>query len=257
MNRLKGKRALITGASSGIGEACAKSLASYGVNLILIARREERLEKLKEELKRENAVDVQCYRLDVRERNKVLALGTDIKEKGLDIDILINNAGLASGLSKIHEGDFADWDAMLDTNVKGLLNVTRAILPMMVERNEGHVMNIGSIAGHIVYPNGNVYNASKFAVKALNEAMTIDLLGTNIRVSSVDPGAVETEFSEVRFHGDREKADKVYKGYEPLTSEDIADAIIYILNRPKHVNILDMVIMPTAQRNPYLIAKKL
>lgn len=256
MNRLKGKMALITGASSGIGLACAKSFASFGANLILIARRIERLEALSKELEAEYGVSVIGYELDVRDREKVLAMGEDLQSKKIDVDILINSAGLASGLSKIYEGDFADWDAMLDTNVKGLLNVSRVIIPLMVARNSGHIVNIGSIAGHMVYPNGNVYNASKFAVKALNEAMTIDLLGTDIKVSSIDPGAVETEFSEVRFHGDKEKAKKVYDGYQPLRAEDIADAITFMVNTPAHVNILDMVIMPTAQRNPYLISKK-
>jgi NADP-dependent 3-hydroxy acid dehydrogenase YdfG len=156
-------------------------------------------------------------------------------------------------LAKIHEGDFEDWDRMIDTNIKGLLNVTRAVLPMMVERNRGHVVNIGSVAGRMAYPKGNVYNASKFAVRALNDAMNIDLFGTNIRVSTVDPGAAETEFSEVRLHGDKERAKAVYDGFEPLTAVDVADAVRYVVNAPDHVSITDLVIMPTAQRNPYLI----
>ncbi len=256
MNRLKGKKALITGASSGIGQACAESFAGYGMDLILIARREERLKALAARLEKEYGVKAECFTLDVRDREGVIAFGVELDSRAVNIDVLLNNAGLASGLSKIYEGDFADWDAMIDTNVKGLLNISRAIIPMMVARNKGHIINIGSIAGHIVYPSGNVYNATKFAVKALNEAMTIDLLGTDIRVSSIDPGAVETEFSEVRFHGDKERAKNVYKGYKALSAKDIAEVVTFVANAPAHVNILDMIIMPTAQRNPYLLAKK-
>jgi len=169
---------------------------------------------------------------------------------------LVNNAGLASGLDTIFEGDFEDWDRMIDTNVKGLLNVTRAILPSMVQRDSGHVINIGSVAGRITYPKGNVYNATKFAVRALNEAMNIDLVGTRIRMSTVDPGAANTEFSDVRFHGDEEKAQAVYNGFEPLTAVDVADAVMYIAGTPEHVNITELVIMPTAQRNPYILHRE-
>lgn len=256
MNRIKGKRVLVTGASSGFGEACARAFAEYGAEMILWARRLERLEKLQAELKEKHGVGVRVDRVDVREREAVLSVAKDLAASGSVPDVLVNNAGLAAGLSKIHEGDFDDWDRMIDTNVKGLLNVTRAILPMMVERNRGHVVNIGSVAGRVAYPMGNVYNATKFGVRALNDAMNIDLLGTEIRVSTIDPGAAETEFSEVRFHGDRDRANAVYDGFTPLTAEDVADAVRYVVNAPEHVNITDLVIMPTAQRNPYLIHRE-
>ena len=168
-------------------------------------------------------------------------------------DVLVNNAGLASGLSKLQEGDPDDWDRMIDTNLKGLLNVSRAILPRMVTERRGHVVNLGSTAGHQTYPMGNVYNATKYGVRALTEGMNLDVAGTPIRVSAVDPGFVETEFSEVRFHGDKERAAAVYQGFKPLTADDVADAIAYIVNLPEHVNILDLVIMPTAQRNVYVV----
>jgi len=177
-------------------------------------------------------------------------------DAGVSPDILVNNAGLASGLSTIFEGDFDDWDRMIDTNVKGLLNVTRAVLPLMVERDSGHVVNIGSVAGRVAYPKGNVYNATKFAVRALNDAMNIDLVGTRIRVCTVDPGAADTEFSKVRFHGDGERARGVYKGFTPLSAGDVADAVMYVAGTPEHVNITDVVIMPTAQRNPYLLHRE-
>jgi NADP-dependent 3-hydroxy acid dehydrogenase YdfG len=256
MNRIRNKRVLITGASSGFGRACARLFAADGADLVLWARRLDRLEQLQEQLKESGGVEVRIDAVDVRDRQRVLDTAADLIEKGQVPDVLVNNAGLASGLDKIHEGDFEDWDRMIDTNVKGLLNVTRAVLPAMVDRNSGHIVNIGSIAGRVAYPMGNVYNASKFAVKALNDAMNIDLLGTNIRVSTVDPGAANTEFSLVRFHGDAEKADGVYEGFEPLRAEDVADAVRYIVGAPPHVNITDMVIMPTAQRNPYLLHRE-
>jgi serine 3-dehydrogenase len=220
--------------------------------MILWARRFDRLVALKKELEDANGVEVRIDEVDVRDRTAVEKLAGEIETP----DILVNNAGLASGLDKIYEGDFEDWDRMIDTNVKGLLNVTRFVLPGMVERNSGHVVNIGSIAGRVAYPLGNVYNASKFAVKALNDAMNIDLAGTNIRVSTVDPGAAETEFSEVRFHGDKKRAEQVYVGFKPLSAGDVADAVLYIVNAPDHVNITDLVIMPTAQRNPYIIHRE-
>ncbi len=256
MNRIKGKTVIITGASSGIGEACSRIFASHGANLLLVARRKEKLASLQENLLKENQATVKIYELDVCDREKVKDWAGQLKQEGLLPDILINNAGLASGLNKLHEGDFTDWDRMIDTNVKGLLNVSRVILPVMVERNEGHVVNIGSIAGHMVYPSGNVYCATKYAVRAINEGMNIDLYGTNIRVSSIDPGAVETEFSRVRFKGDETRAAKVYEGFAPLKPEDIADAVFYVVNSPEHVNIQDLVIMPTAQRNPYLLHRE-
>ncbi len=256
MNRIKGKIVIITGASSGIGEACSRIFASHGANLLLVARRKKKLDLLREELLKENKITVKTYELDVCDREKVKDWAGTLKKEDLTPDILINNAGLASGLNKFHEGDFTDWDRMIDTNVKGLLNVSRVILPVMVERNQGHVVNIGSIAGHMVYPQGNVYCATKYAVRAINEGMNIDLYGTKIKVSSIDPGAVETEFSRVRFKGDEKRAAKVYEGFEPLKPDDIADAVFYVVNSPEHVNIQDLVIMPTAQRNPYLLHRE-
>jgi serine 3-dehydrogenase len=251
MDVIRGKTALVTGASSGIGRACAEMLASEGARLVLVARRLERLEELRAKIGAVNGHEALIRHLDVRDRDDVLKFSGELKGLGISPDILINNAGLSSGLDKLHEGDFEDWDRMIDTNVKGLLNVSRAMIPLMVERGSGHIVNIGSVAGHQVYPGGNVYNATKFAVRALTEGMSIDLLGTRVRVSCVSPGAVQTEFSEVRFHGDLARAENVYKGYKPLGAEDIAEAIRYVLKTPEHVNILELVILPTAQRNVY------
>lgn len=256
MNRFKGKLVLITGASAGFGEACARGFAGEGANLILWARRLSRLNKLKDELTAAHEVSVRVDELDVRDRDAVLQLGRELAGAGSVPDILVNNAGLAAGLATIFEGDFEDWDRMIDTNVKGLLNVTRSILPAMVERNSGHVINIGSVAGRMAYPKGNVYNATKFAVRALNEAMNIDLVGTRVRMSTVDPGAAHTEFSDVRFHGDAKKAEAVYKGFKPLTAGDIADAVMYVAGTPEHVSVTELVIMPTAQRNPYVLHRE-
>jgi NADP-dependent 3-hydroxy acid dehydrogenase YdfG len=253
MNRIQGKTVLVTGASSGIGKAVANQLASRGADLILLARREERLLQLKISLEREFGISVRIASIDVRDRAAVQAFCAELERDVVCPDVLVNNAGLASGLSKLQEGDHGDWDRMIDTNIKGLLNVSRCIIPMMVKNNRGHIVNIGSTAGHMVYPRGNVYNATKFAVRALNEGMNIDLLGTRIRVSSIDPGATKTEFSKVRFHGDSAKAEAVYTGFKPLSGDDIADAICYVINTPEHVNVLDMVILPTAQRNPYVL----
>jgi 3-hydroxy acid dehydrogenase/malonic semialdehyde reductase len=256
MDRVKGKRVLITGASSGIGEACAKRFAAGGAELLLAARREDRLVDLKKTLEAEHGVTVRVYRLDVRERKAVEAFGRRIERDVEAPDVLVNNAGLASGLEKFYEGEFDDWDKMIETNVIGLLNVSRYIVPLMVKRDHGHIVNIGSIAGHLVYPGGNVYNATKFAVRALNQAMNIDLVGTNLRVSSVDPGAVETEFSVVRYHGDKAKAKGVYRGFKPLTGDDIAEAVYFVVSLPEHVNVLNMVVLPTAQRNPYILHRE-
>jgi NADP-dependent 3-hydroxy acid dehydrogenase YdfG len=249
MNRIKGKLAVITGASAGIGEACARSLASMGTDLVLLARRRDRLEALQVELTEAHGVEVTCREFDVRDQPQSDALAADLRAGGRTPEILINNAGLARGLSTIQDGDLPDWEEMIDTNVKGLLYVTRALLPLMVGADRGHVVNIGSIAGRWVYPNGNVYNATKFAVYALNEAMNIDLVDTKIRVTSIDPGAVETEFSLVRYRGDEGRASKVYQGYQPLTPEDVADAVCYALNVPEHVNILQLVLMCRDQRS--------
>ena len=253
MNRIKGKLILVTGASSGIGEACARRFATEGARLALWARRRARLESLARTLETQHRVVPQLAEVDVRDRAAVTRAAEALVAAGEVPDVLINNAGLASGLSKVHEGDPEDWDRTIDTNLKGLLNVTRAILPHMVARRRGHVVNIGSTAGHQTYPMGNVYNATKFGVRALTEGMNLDVAGTPIRVSEVDPGFVETEFSEVRFHGDRERAKAVYQGFQPLTADDVADTIAYVVNLPEHVNILDLVIVPTAQRNVYVV----
>lgn len=253
MSRIKGKLILVTGASSGIGEACARRFAVEGANLVLWARRADRLERVAAELGTAHRVSLSVAVVDVRDRTAVNRAADALVRADRVPDVLINNAGLASGMAKIQDGDPEDWDRMIDTNVKGLLNVTRAILPHMVARRQGHVVNIGSTAGHMTYPMGNVYNATKFGVRALTEGMNLDVAGTPIRVSAVDPGFVETEFSEVRFHGDTDRAKAVYKGFTPLAADDVADAIAYVLNLPAHVNILDLVIMPTAQRNVYVV----
>jgi len=253
VSALDGKRALITGASAGIGEACARRLAADGAQLVLWARRIERLARLADDLEREHGRAVHVAQVDVRERAAVTALANALIEVGDVPDVLINNAGLAAGFDFFQEGDPTDWERMIDTNVKGLLWVTRALLPAMIENGRGHIVNIGSTAGHLTYPRGNVYAATKFAVRALTEGINLDVAGTPIRVSSVDPGMVETEFSLVRFHGDEARAKKVYDGLRPLSADDVADAVGWVLSRPDHVNIVDMVLMPTAQRNVYVI----
>jgi 3-hydroxy acid dehydrogenase / malonic semialdehyde reductase len=255
MNRIKGKLILITGASSGIGAACARRFAAAGARLALWARRRDRLEALARELGASPDA-ARLAQVDVRDRTAVNRAATALAAAGDVPDILINNAGLASGLAKLQEGDPEDWDRMIDTNLKGLLNVTRALLPHMIARARGHIVNIGSTAGHQTYPMGNVYNATKFGVRALTEGMNLDVAGTPLRVSSVDPGFVETEFSEVRFHGDRQRAKTVYEGFTPLSADDVADTIAYVVNLPEHVNILDVVVVPTAQRNVYIVDRQ-
>jgi NADP-dependent 3-hydroxy acid dehydrogenase YdfG len=256
MNRIKGKLILVTGGSSGIGAACARRFATDGANLVLWARRRDRLDQLAAELRERQGVTVRIAALDVRDRAAVSAATAEFVAAAQVPDVLVNNAGLASGMAKIQDGDPEDWDRMIDTNLKGLLNVTRAILPHMIARRRGHVVNIGSTAGHQTYPMGNVYNATKFGVRALTEGMNLDVAGTPIRVSGVDPGFTETEFSEVRFHGDRTRAKAVYQGFQPLSADDIADTIAYVVNLPEHVNILDVIIVPTAQRNVYVVDRK-
>ena len=252
-NRIQGKRILITGASAGIGRACAEKFAASGASLILAARRLDRLEDIHEELSERYRVGVNVFTLDVRDRTAVEVFSRELKDQGLIPDILINNAGLASGLDHLQSGNFEDWDRMIDTNIKGLLNVSRFIIPMMIEAGRGHVVNVGSLAGYQVYPKGNVYNATKFAVRALSEGMNIDLSGTAIRVSMVCPGAANTEFSAVRFHGNREAADKIYEGFIPLSAKDVAEAVFFIINAPAHVNIQNVLLTPTAQRNVYCV----
>ncbi|MDR1931725.1 MAG: SDR family NAD(P)-dependent oxidoreductase [Spirochaetales bacterium] len=253
---LKGKTVFVTGATSGIGEACARAFASKGSGLILSARRKDVLEEKAAEIKKEYGVPAEVFALDVRSRKAVFALADELAAKKLVPDVLVNNAGLARGLSKIQDGNVDEWEEMIDTNVKGLLYVSRAILPLMVARNYGHVVNIGSLAGRIVYPAGNVYNATKFAVDALSQAMNLDLAGTNIRVSLIEPGMVKTNFSAVRFSGDTAKAADVYEGVRYLTGRDIADAVLYIVQAPDNVNIQSLLIMPVDQRNPYIIHRE-
>ena len=248
------KTAFITGATSGIGKATAQLLAKHQFNLVLCGRRKERLIQLEKELA--NLTEVTTLQFDVRNKKEVFNAIESIPSEFKQIDVLINNAGNAHGLSSIQDGSIEDWDAMIDINVKGLLYVSKAILPQMVKRNNGFIVNIGSIAGKEVYPNGNVYCASKFAVNALNKAMRIDLNQHNIRVSAIHPGAVETEFSDVRFKGDTEKAKNVYSGYNALQAEDIAEIIHFVITRPYHVNIEDLVVYPTAQANPTILNKK-
>ncbi len=256
MNRIRGKTAIVTGATAGIGEACARTLAEAGVHLVLVARRGDRLKALSAELAATSGVDVLWRVLDVRDREGVTAFADWLEDEGVPVDILLNNAGLSRGLDELHDGSHEDWDDMIDTNIKGLLNVTRALLPGMIARDSGHVVNIGSIAGHMVYPKGNVYCATKYAVRALTDAANLDLVGTRVRMSSVDPGLVETEFSLVRFRGDAERARTVYEGVDSLMPEDIADAVYYVLNARQRVNVLNMLIMPTVQRSPFVMVRE-
>lgn len=252
MQSLTQKQVFITGASSGIGRACAETFAAAGANLVISARRFDRLEPLAEALRQKFSIQVIPVELDVRNWDQVEQAVSRIASQ-VDFDILVNNAGLARGLNKFHEASLQDWEEMIDTNVKGLIYVTRAVLPLMVKRSRGHIINIGSIAGREVYPNGNVYCATKTAVKALSQALRIDTLGHNIRITNIEPGMVNTEFSLVRFHGDKDRADKVYQGIMPLTAEDVADAVFYAATRPDHVNIAEMLIMPTAQATATMV----
>jgi NADP-dependent 3-hydroxy acid dehydrogenase YdfG len=250
-----GKIALITGATSGIGKATAYALADEGFSLILCGRRQNRLDDISRELSSLVPVHTLCF--DVRNRNEVQQAIASLPESFASIDVLINNAGNAHGLSPIESAEIDDWDAMIDINVKGLLYVSRAVIPGMAERKSGHIIHIGSIAGKEVYPNGNVYCATKHAVDALNKGMRMDLNQYGIRVGAIHPGLVETEFSLVRFKGDAERAKKVYEGYQPLKAEDIADIIRFVLTRPYHVNIADLTVFPTAQASPIQLKKEI
>jgi 3-hydroxy acid dehydrogenase/malonic semialdehyde reductase len=240
---------LITGATSGIGKACAIKFAQNGFNLIITGRRKDRLEELKNELERNFAVYVLTLCFDVQKKNEVEKALYSMPDEIKKIDVLVNNAGLALDLKPVHEGSFDDWDTMIDTNIKGLLYMSRMVSELMIKNGHGHIINIGSIAGREVYPNGNVYCATKHAVDGLTKAMRIDLMKHSIKVTQIAPGAVETEFSEVRFKGDKGRAKKVYNGYKPLTGEDVAEAVFYVTTLPPHVNINDLVIMPMAQAN--------
>ncbi|RNL51000.1 SDR family NAD(P)-dependent oxidoreductase [Pedobacter jejuensis] len=247
------KIALITGATSGIGEACAHIFAQNGYNLVLVARRTERLAKISHHLEDKYAITIKQVIADVREKESLSEVLEALSSDWKNVDVLINNAGLSQGLDPIDKGNTDDWDTMIDTNVKGLLYVTKIVSNWMISNKAGHIINIGSIAGQEVYPNGNVYCATKHAVDALSKSMRIDLLQHNIKVTAINPGMVETEFSVVRFKGDAERAKNVYAGLEPLIADDIADAIWYVVSRPSHVNINDMLIMPTAQATATLI----
>ena len=244
----------ITGATSGIGKATAEFLAKHNYRLILCGRNQDRLKELKQTLGKQTAITT--LQFDVRDKEAVFSAIESLPENFREIDVLINNAGNAHGMSSIQDGDINDWDAMLDINVKGLLYVSRAILPKMIERNSGFIVNIGSTAGKEVYPKGNVYCASKSAVEAINKGMRMDLNQYNIRVSAIHPGLVETAFSDVRFKGDTERAKKVYQGYKPLQPEDIAEIIHFVITRPYHINIEDLVVFPSAQASATIINKK-
>lgn len=244
---------LITGASAGIGEACARAFAAAGARLVLTARRRDRLEALAAELAGAHGTETHLLTLDVRDREAVLSTLGGLPAEWAAVDVLVNNAGLARGTEKAHLGDPAEWDEVVQTNVNGLLYATRAVTPGMVERGRGHVINLGSVAGHEVYPGGAVYCATKHAVGAVTKGLRMDLLGTGVRVSTVDPGMVETEFSVVRFRGDQARADNVYRDMTPLTPADIADTILWVATRPPHVNIDEIIIKPTDQASATLV----
>jgi len=250
------KIALITGATSGIGAACAHLFAAQGYNLILLGRREQLLTEVSKHLEDKYAVEVKKIVADVRDNEDLSYRLETLPQQWKKVDVLINNAGLSQGLDPIDKGNIDDWDTMIDTNVKGLLYTTRIVSSWMIDRKSGHIINIGSIAGKEVYPNGNVYCATKHAVDALNKSMRIDLLPHGIKVTAINPGMVETEFSKVRFKGDEGRAKKVYDGLEPLVANDIAEAIWFVVSRPAHVNINDMLIMPTAQATGTIINRK-
>ncbi len=253
MSQLSNKTVFITGASAGIGKACAAAFAKSGANLLLAARRINKLNELANSLSKEYKVKIKSVEMDVRNNDEVTEALSSLDNEWKNIDILINNAGLARGFDKIYEGKLTDWEEMIDTNIKGLLFVTRQVLPGMVERKSGHIINIGSVAGHETYPSGNVYAATKFAVNALTKSIRMDVLDKNIKVSTVDPGLVETEFSIVRFSGDETKAKNVYNGIVPLNGDDIADAVLYCATRPTHVNINEVILTPIAQASPTMV----
>ena len=256
MTKLKNKIVFISGASSGIGKACANAFAAEGAKLILAARRKDRLEQLASELKEKFDSETKILSFDIQNYKEIKESFASLPEEWKNVDILINNAGLAQGMHKLQEGNPDDWDVMINTNIKGLLYLTREILPNMVKRECGHIINLGSTAGHDVYPSGNVYCATKLAVNAISQSLRIDVLDKSIKVSSVDPGMVETEFSVIRFSGDVERAKNVYKGVDPLTADDVADAILYCATRPKHVNINEIILTPIAQAQSNFVVRK-
>lgn len=250
------KIALITGATSGIGLACAKKLAAAGYNLIITGRREARLHQLESQIRSEYGVEVRSLVFDIRSWKQTQKAIDELEPGWKAIDLLINNAGLAAGLHHIHEGELDHWERMIDTNIKGLLYISRLVAPLMVERRMGHIINIGSVAGKEVIPKANVYSATKHAVDAITKGMRIDLVPYGIKVTQVAPGAVETEFSVVRFDGDHQRASDVYKGFKPLTPGDIADIVYYVTTLPAHVNINDIVVMPVAQASAMVFHKE-
>jgi NADP-dependent 3-hydroxy acid dehydrogenase YdfG len=252
---MKGKLVFITGASAGIGAATAMEFARHGARLLLCARRVERLEAMDAELRDAGAADVFSFQLDVQSREAVESALTALPEKWRAVDVLVNNAGLSRGLKKLYEDDVQDWEEMIDTNIKGLLYVTRNVVPGMVERGHGHIINLGSIAGHMVYPNGAVYCATKVAELFISDGLRIDLNGTPVRVTSIDPGMAETEFSNVRFRGNTERAAKTYENIHALQAEDIADAIVWAATRPAHVGIQTVLMTCVAQASPYVITR--
>lgn len=254
MQTLKNSIVLITGASSGIGRSCAVKFAETGARLILTARRKERLDALARELEKQTRV--LTLQLDVSDHKAVEKVLGGLPKEWQAVDVLVNNAGLSRGLDKLHEGKLQDWEEMIDTNVKGLLYVSRAIIPGMVSRAKGTIINIGSIAGHEVYPRGNVYAATKHAVNALTKGLRMDLMDTPLRVCTVDPGLVETEFSMVRFRGDAEKAKVVYQNLEPLTPDDVAETVVFCATRPPHVQIAELIVLPTAQASTTMVHRK-
>lgn len=253
---LRDKIVFITGASSGIGAATARAFAEHGAKLLLCARRLEKLQAMDAEFRDLGASDVFSFELDVQQREAVDTAIGNLPAAWASVDILVNNAGLSRGLKKLWEDDPQNWEEMIDTNVKGLLYVTRAVVPGMVARGHGHIINLGSIAGHITYPNGHVYCATKAAERSITDGLRIDLNGTPLRVTSIDPGLVETDFSNVRFRGDAARAGKVYAGLDPLTADDIAETIVWAATRPPHVEIQTVLITPTAQANPYVLHRQ-
>lgn len=252
---LRNKIVFITGASSGIGAACARQFAALGAKLLLCARNIDKLTETAAQIQAEQQVHIHTFQLDVRNKEEVSTVLQALPDAWKEIDVLVNNAGLAAGLDTFQEGLISDWEEMIDTNIKGLLYITKQVLPQMITRNTGHIINLGSVAGHYVYPKGAVYCASKAAVNSITEGLRMDLFGKKIRVTTVDPGAVMTNFSNVRFKGDDARAAQVYQGMQPLTADDVADTIVYCATRPPHVNICEVIMMPTDQAAATMIAR--
>jgi NADP-dependent 3-hydroxy acid dehydrogenase YdfG len=256
MSRVKGEVVFVTGASSGIGAACARAFAREGARLLLAARRAERITAEVPALLAAGAAEVRVLRLDTRQADAVRAAVDGLPDDWKAVEVLVNNAGLSRGLDKMHEGSLDDWNEMIDTNVKGLLHVDRAVVPLMAARRRGTVVHIGSIAGRQAYPGGNVYCATKAAVAVLTEGLRLDLLGTGVRVTCVEPGMVLTEFGEVRFHGDRDRAEGVYKGVTPLSGDDVAEIVVFVATRPDHVQVAELVVLPTDQASAIHVHRK-